>query len=180
MGYLFTVQFEFRLGREHFWARNLNCVKACLISCLASIWCKFLLRGVSEYISFFVTYVFLLLMVSWGRRGGIQLWQSCMLMACNFINNEIFCAFTELLSMGERTSSKGNSQPLFLLEMNFSMDIRYFTSSFHHEFMLQQLILSCEIFFHTFVFQFYCLQFTLFPRHFHLIYILKVVDTQIF
>ena len=32
---------------------------------------------------------------------------------------------------------KNNGWPLFLLEMNFNMDIRYFSSSFYHAFMLQ-------------------------------------------
>ena len=103
----------------------------------SSVWCKFLLRGVSEYVLVFVTFLLLLIMVSWGRRGRVQFWQSCMLMACSFTNNEILCALTGLLSVGECISSKGNGQPLLLLEMNFTMDIRYFTSSFHQVFMLQ-------------------------------------------
>ena len=36
-------------------------MEACLISFLASIWCGFLLRGVSEYILVFVIYFFLLI-----------------------------------------------------------------------------------------------------------------------
>ena len=153
MGYLVTVQFGFWLGRDCVWTRNLDTivqvcseilfgrglyrVEACLIGCLASIWCEFLLRGVSEYVLVFVTYLFLLLVVSWVRRWGVQFWQRCMLMACNFINNEIFCAFKGLLSVGKCISIKGNGQPLFFLEMNFTMNIRYFTSSFHHAFMQQ-------------------------------------------
>ena len=103
---------------------------------LASIRSEFLLRGVSVHILVFVT-LSLFIMVSWGHRGGVQFWKSCMLMACNFINNGIFCAFTGLLSVGECISSKSNGQPLFLLEMNFIMDIRYFSSSFYHAVMLQ-------------------------------------------
>ena len=153
MGYHVAVQFGFWLGRDRFWTRNLDTifqvcseiffgrglyrVEACLISCLASIWCEFLSRGVSKYILVFVAYLFLFLMVSWGRRWGVQFWQSCMLMACNFINNEIFWAFTGLLSVRECISSKDNGQPLFFFEMSFTMDIRYFTSSFHHAFMQQ-------------------------------------------
>ena len=41
---------------------------------LASTWCEFLLRGVSEHILVFVAYLFLFNMVSWGRRRGVQLW----------------------------------------------------------------------------------------------------------
>ena len=153
MVYPFTVQSGFWFGRDRFWTRNLDTifqvcseilfgrglyrVEAYLISCLSSIWCKFLLRGVSEYVLVFVTFLLLLIMVSWGRRGRVQFWQSCMLMACSFTNNEILCALTGLLSVGECISSKGNGQPLLLLEMNFTMDIRYFTSSFHQVFMLQ-------------------------------------------
>ena len=178
MVYLFTVQSGFWFGRDRFWTRNLDTifqvcseilfgwdfyrVEAYLISCLSSIWCKFLLRGVSEYVLVLVTFLLLLIMVSSGRRGRVQFWKSCMLMACSFINNEILCALTGLLSVGECISSKGNGQPFLLLEMNFTMDIRYFTSSFHHVFMLQ-LILYFVFFFYTLMFQFYCLQFNLFP-----------------
>ena len=153
MGYLVTVWFGFWLGRDRFWTRSLDTifqfclgilfgrglyrVEACLISFLASIWCGFLLRGVSEYILVFVIYFFLLIMVCWERGWGVQFWQSCMLMACKLINDEIFCTFTGLLSVVECISSKGNGQPLFLLEMNFTMDITYFKSSFHHAFMQQ-------------------------------------------
>ena len=78
------------------------------------------------------TYLF-----GWGRRGGVYFWYSCMLMACNYINNEILCAFIGLLSVGECIFSKKYGQPLFLLEMNFTTDITYFSNSFHHAFMLQ-------------------------------------------
>ena len=47
-------------------------MEACLISCLASIRCEFLLRGVSEHILGFVT--FLLIVVYWERRGEVQFW----------------------------------------------------------------------------------------------------------
>ena len=73
---------------------------------LASIRSEFLLRGVSIYILVFVN-LFIYLFI-WGHRGGVHFWYSCMLMACNFINNEILCAFTGLLSVGECISSKNN------------------------------------------------------------------------
>ena len=57
-------------------------------------------------------------------------------MTCNSTNNENLCAFMGLLSVGE-CISKGNCKPLFLLEINCTVDIRYSTNSFHHEFMLQ-------------------------------------------
>ena len=157
MGYLFTVQFGFWSGRYRLQTRNLETilrsVRKWLPSCvsrfiffyvlfiyiflfifLASIRTQFLLRGVSIHILVFVNLVcdfffYLFIIVSWGRRGGVQFWCSCMLMACNFINNEIFCTFTGF-SVGECISSKNNGQPLFLLEVNFTMDIRYFSSSF--------------------------------------------------
>ena len=89
------------------------------------------------YFSFWESiYLFTYLFIR-GRRGEVHFWYSCMLMACNWINNEILCAFTGLFSMGECISSKSNGQPLFLLEMNFTMDFRYFSSSFYHAFMLQ-------------------------------------------
>ena len=50
------------------------------------------------------------IMVSWEPRGRgrVHFWYSCMLMACNFTNNKIFCAFSGLLSVGECISSKNN------------------------------------------------------------------------
>ena len=104
---------------EMLFGKGLYRVEECLFSILASRRCEFLLRGFSVHVLIFVTYSFLLIMVSWARRWGFQFWQSCLLMACNFINNEIFCAFTGLLSVGECISSKSNGQPLFLLEKNF-------------------------------------------------------------
>ena len=157
MGYLFTVQFGFWSGKYRLWTKNLETilrsvrkyfsVVACIMCkqvyffyvlfihiflfiFLASIRTQFLLRGVSIHILVFVNLVCdLFIIVSWGCRGGVQFWCSCMLMACSFINNEIFCTFTGL-SVGECISSKNNGQPLFLLEVNFTMDIRYFSSSF--------------------------------------------------
>ena len=140
MDYLVMVQFEFWLGRDHFYTRNLDTIfqdcsemsvgrglyrlKACLISCLASIWYDFLLRGVSEYILVFVISLFFLLVIFQGHAWEVQFWQSCMLMACSFINSEIFCKFMGLLSVGECISSKGNCQSLLLLKMNFTLDVR--------------------------------------------------------
>ena len=102
-----------------------------------------------------------------------------MLMACNFINNEILCAFTGVVCEGECISGKNNGSPLFLLEMNFTMDIRYFSSCFHHAFMLQQfnLIFDKLYLFISFWFQVYCLEIILFPQHSRLIFRLKIVDT---
>ena len=172
MGYLFTVQFGFWLGRDRLWIRNLETifrsvwkyfsVGACIVCkqvynflCLIYLFIYLFyffvfyterLRGVSIHILVFVNLFceffffysyYLFIMVSWGRRGEVQFWYSFMLMACNFINNEISCAFTGLLSVGECICSKNNGQPLFLLEVNFAMDIRYFSSSFYHAFMLQ-------------------------------------------
>ena len=70
----------------------------------------FLVRGVSIHILDFVNINLIneFIMVSWGRRRGVRFWYSCMLMTCNFINNEILCAFTVLLSVGECISSKNN------------------------------------------------------------------------
>ena len=70
---------------------------------LASIRSGFLLRGVSIHVLVLVNINLIneCIMVSWGRRGRVHFWYSCMLMACNFINNEILYAFTGLLSVGE-------------------------------------------------------------------------------
>ena len=73
---------------------------------------------------------------SFGRNikdscGVVQFWQSCILMAYNFINNEIFCASTELFSVRECISCEGNSQPLVLVEMNLIMDLVPTTYSFN-------------------------------------------------
>ena len=103
---------------------------------LASTRSEFPLRGVSIYVLVFVN-LFIYLLIYLGAPWRVHFWYSCMLMACNFINNEILQAFTGLLSVGECIPSKNNGSRLFLLEMNFTMDIKYISSSFHHAFMLQ-------------------------------------------
>ena len=60
--------------------------------------------------NYILIYLFIYLLI-WGCHGGVHFWYSCMLMACNFINNEMLCAFTGLPSVGECISSKNNGYP---------------------------------------------------------------------
>ena len=94
---------------RNLFGRHLYRVEASKFSWLASIWCEFLLRSVSTHVLVFVTYLFFIYMV-YIRRGAIvgefsfgrvPCW-------CNFINNESFCNFMGLPSVGECISSKGN------------------------------------------------------------------------
>ena len=85
----------------------------------------------------FVTYFFKFLMVSWGHRGRVQFLVELHVDGMQFYQQWNLLRLHRTAFCGECSSSKSDGEPLLLLEMNFTIDIKYFTSSFHHTFMLQ-------------------------------------------